>query len=340
MHSTSHAAPTYDSGHLMTRRIRWLVMFLLLGMCTQIPLFAQRPRDTVQGRAASELEAAGIGVTQASYIRTVRSGDIDPVRLFLDAGYQAELALVAAARQGHSEILKLLLERTDARSLLAATALGWARVRGKRESAHVLLDAGTRLESTTSYGETAIIRAAAQRRLAAIRALIQAGANVNAATNTGVTPLMLAARGGHLEAAHLLIEAGAGVNTRDMDGWTPIMLATESGAVEIVESLIEARADVNAVSTLGWTPLMWAAREGHHEVASALVDAGADVNVVSKSGQTALIRAAQRGHTDVVRLLIRSGADVTRKVHGMDARAWAAANGHSETAQVLQAAAH
>ena len=54
--------------------------------------------------------------------------------------------------------------------------------------------------------------------------LVEAGARVDKADNTGTTPLILACHSGHLEVVRLLLEAKAVADGADSGGITPLKL--------------------------------------------------------------------------------------------------------------------
>ncbi len=320
---------------------RWPVYGVLAWSLSITTIFLIEPaRMWVEpGKGLNLFPSSVISFTKAdraNYFAVIRKGDVESVRLFLDAGFSPEAALPEAARRGQAKLLELLLESADSTSLSAATALGWARSKGNSECVRILTEAGAELEARNRLGVTALIRAAENSRLRLIRVLIKVGADVNAATHAGLTALMLSAQSGHEMAVRSLFRAGANPNAKDRDGWTPLMLAARSGEGRIVEILIAENTDVNAVTGLGWTALQWAAYEGYSRIVDALVTAGADVNFESKAGQTPLIRAAQRGHKEVVLLLIQSGADVSHTADGRDAKAWAELNGHTDITVALE----
>ncbi|MEV4068050.1 ankyrin repeat domain-containing protein, partial [Nonomuraea dietziae] len=81
-----------------------------------------------------------------------------------------------------------------------------------------------------------------------------------------------------------------------------------------------------------------AALAGNLETVSDLLAGGADPNVVSEGEDEGLplCGAAAWNHVPVVGALLAAGADVNgREPGGWQALAWAAANGHAESAQVL-----
>lgn len=70
-----------------------------------------------QAPAKQQLEAKGISFNEESFLKYVLSGDIDIVKLFLDAGIRpsarnqdGETALVIASKKGHRQTAKMLID--------------------------------------------------------------------------------------------------------------------------------------------------------------------------------------------------------------------------------------
>ena len=142
-------------------------------------------------------------------------------------GIDGETSLVAASREGHANVVRLLIaygasvntESHGATPLLAAAANCRPAV------VRVLLDEGSAtLEFADRRGATPLIAACSTagspRHLEqsesgaaaeCVRLLIDATCNVNAAQHDGVTPLIATCYRGHTEIAMLLCAAGAAV---------------------------------------------------------------------------------------------------------------------------------
>mmetsp|Transcript_42109 Transcript_42109/g.134590 ORF Transcript_42109/g.134590 Transcript_42109/m.134590 type:complete len:151 (-) Transcript_42109:1259-1711(-) len=131
-------------------------------------------------------------------------------RLLIDAGADLErateegyTALTAAARQGHMEVVRLLL---------AANA-------GGRDQ----------------EGRTALVAATEGRQKAVVRELLAMKAvDVDARTDAGATALQHAAIKGFDDIAALLLKAGADVEAPQECGCTAIMIAAKAGKEEFV----------------------------------------------------------------------------------------------------------
>lgn len=120
-----------------------------------------------------------------------RRGKVLQVRELLERGvgpdrgvaYDGSTPLVIAARGGHGEVVRMLIER------------------------------GAALDTRTDDGSALLMHAVSGGSVEAVYALLLVGANVNEVNDDGVTPLILASNSGYLEVARVLIEAGALVNT-------------------------------------------------------------------------------------------------------------------------------
>ena len=154
--------------------------------------------------------------------------------------------LMAAARTGNPEIVRLLIEHG-------------ADVSAKGEE----------------YGETALIWAVEENHADAAKVLIAHGADVNERTNPLVrskdrfglegvltilphgnwTPLMYAARQGSLDAARVLVDAGAKLNVTDPDKTTPLLFAIINGHYDTAAMLTEKGTDPNLADTAGMAAL-------------------------------------------------------------------------------------
>jgi ankyrin repeat protein len=229
---------------------------------------------------ASFLRGGGVGVhrTDAVDVNVVDPRD----NLF---------ALLAATRQGHEAMVRLLLAEseinvnqavtsrtTDGSQGNGVTSLMEASMKGYAPIATLLLEKGAdvNLQTAETYGGiSALWLAASAGEVEVIRLLLDAGADPNMARQAdGITPLMAAAAGGHAEVVDLLLQAGAIVDTRDNDGVTALLNVAESGDLETLQLLLEAGADVNYMSNSNFSPLIVACAHGHFDAISALIDAG------------------------------------------------------------------
>ena len=194
--------------------------------------------------------------------------------------------------------------------ILNSKFLGAAEAGDTAEILGLIRDgAGVNARDST-YGTTALMRAAARGYTDIVRALLEKGGEVDAEDTAGHTALMEAAFGGYTNTVLLLIEKGADVNARDKDGWTPLFWATFSRRTDAARSLLEKGADVNAKNKQEDTALIRAAYGGDTDTVAVLLEHHPDLNAKDNMGRTALIEAAREERGEAVRLLLESGADV------------------------------
>lgn len=221
------------------------------------------------------------------------------------------------------------------------TALHCAVREGHTDVVAVLLDKGANIQVTDDpSGCTPLERAIRHGLYDLALFLVQRGADVRSRNKrTGATMLHEAVKSGSIRLVRFLLDhAGAAkdVNTPDGDGWTPLYVVED---VSILLSLLEHGADVNYENTLGWTPLHSAVTAGRSEVVYYLLEHGADVSAPSIQGWTALHEASEYGHRDIVQMLLRKQPS-TAMVHTVDVEGTtplhaATSRGHREVAQTL-----
>jgi ankyrin repeat protein len=240
----------------------------------------------------------------------------------------AMTALLFAAREGHREIARLLIEAKadlDARSANGTTPLVVAIINNHIRLAMFLLDRGANPNTADDFYKRTPLFAAVETRnldytrdsaplppdkeggdpLELIKALLKRGADPNSRTNT--TPVR-----GFMQASG---------NWVSFDGQTPFLRAALAGDVTVMRLLLEHGADSNIATNLGTTPLMAAAGinwvvsqtfsrsdNEYLEAARLCIEFGADVNAANSQGFTAMHGAANKGFDAMIRLLAEHGA--------------------------------
>jgi ankyrin repeat protein len=242
------------------------------------------------------------------------AGDIEAVKLCLKWGRSPWgsggqwTPIRVAAREGHAEIVDLLVEhgvqytpevalmlgRTDDVESLVSdlprpqqaermrSLLKWAAASGRADMALLLIEAGTDVRAATEPGLGTALHSASTAEVAAV--LLEHGADPNARNVEERTPLHEAR---DVEVARLLIERGAEVDAEAQYAFTPLMAAAREGLTECAELLLQHGADPNARELhRGKTVLHFAVM--HEDITRMLLDHGAEVNATDKRGNTPL----------------------------------------------------
>jgi len=98
--------------------------------------------------------------------------------------------------------------------------------KGHTETVKLLLDKGGDVNMKTDNGETALIEASENGHIEIVKLLLDKGADVNAKTILGNTALILAAAGGHSRIVSMLLNNEADVNATTYSGCSALKLAT------------------------------------------------------------------------------------------------------------------
>jgi ankyrin repeat protein len=224
-----------------------------------------------------------------------RGGHTEVVKLLLDHGapvgpedvYGLRPAERAVLR-GHEDVLRLLVAHGANRTPFVQVALGefWA-VAPTEGLAEARLQGETLLHAAARFGQ-----------LQKARTLLQTGVNPATGNEHGVTPLLIAALRGDLLLSRLLLEAGAPVNAANSLGTTPLHAA--AGARSIF---------------LGPLPTNPQAADEFLPLVQLLLEHGADVEAAQSpslyvgSNWRPLHGAIAAERVDLAAALIRAGAD-------------------------------
>lgn len=238
--------------------------------------------------------------------------------------------LLYAARQGHTDIAKLLLDagadihKAEANNI---SPLLMAVETNSMETAHYLIAQGADVNSVDWYGRTPLWEAVNVRNLYIhndkfsnyisnrdeifnlIETLIEKGADLNARTKQS-PPIR-----------YDLLSITGTLEWVDFTAQTPFLRAARAGDMDVMNLLLDKGADPTIETYAGSNALMAAAginwvvaqtwTESPEQLRSAVqlcIALGMDVNHSNSMGLTAIHGAANRGSNDIIRLLVKHGA--------------------------------
>jgi ankyrin repeat protein len=159
-----------------------------------------------------------------------------------------------------------------------------------------LLKAAANPNAPLWTGETPLITCAHTGSVEAVNSLLAHGADPNAKESVqGQTALMRAVAEKHIEVVQTLVKRGADVHSRSKGGFTALLFASQQGDIASARVLLAAGADVNEATPLNGPALVVAAASCHEQLAIFLLESGADPNDADAYGLTALHYALPRG---------------------------------------------
>jgi ankyrin repeat protein len=257
-------------------------------------------------------------------------------------------ALVYAARAGHTEIVRLLLEKHVDPNIIGKEYTTPLHVAATKEIGEQLLAHKAKIDEPDKQGASPLLAAVQRGNRAVAELLSDNGAKHTAETLAALgrdeqlkarlekqplpkeksagrfTALHWAASFGEVRTARVLLDAGADVNATGPMDETPLHFAATHGHLPVVELLLERKADVNAKmkqpsfsarQKAYYTPLMGALEAGHADVVRALAKAGGLPAIDGAKNATALLSAvAANKRLGIVKLLIEQGAPADAKL--------------------------
>lgn len=268
-----------------------------------------------------------------SLAEAAERGDVRSIRNRLrlgadpnDSGRSGPSAIWLAARNGHAEIIEILIEYGIDLSTNSAgfLALQSAAMWGHHKVVQLLLDAGVPPEDETLINFGPLFSAVSSNYEYIVKILIKCGSNVNIQGPEGRTAAMTAALHGHARILRLLLESGAKIDAMNSEKLTALDMACQRCNVEVVRLLLEEGAKIN-VSGLGSnTPLHLAViydtesqdhQQKQLETVSLLLEHGAAsvINLINDKRETALLYALRRNNAELVKILLKHGADVKKR---------------------------
>jgi len=189
------------------------------------------------------------------------------------------------------------------------SALNTAARKGHLDAVKLLLEKGADINAQTNGQGSAINAAARNGHVNMVKFLLEKGADINLQNNRQGSALNAAARKGHLDVVKFLLEKGADINLQNNGQGSALNAAARNGHVNMVKFLLEKGADINLQNSGQGSALNAAARKGHLDVVKFLLEKGADINLQNNRQGTALNAATRNGHLDTVKFLLEKGAD-------------------------------
>ena len=212
---------------------------------------------------------------------------------------------VSAVTAGRADVLRGLLAKepkaiTD--TLLGRDLLHLAAADGNAEITTLLLDAGSDLRASDSWGLSPVGAARLRNQVSVADLLVSRGAAEN---------LFDAVFGGQLQTATALLSTNKSLaHATNGFGYSVLEVAASTRNEEIAKLLLDKGTPAGwADLRYGWTPLHVAAIYDRTGTAELLIHRGAKVAAVDRSGLTPLHWAALRGSSEVAALLLKHKAD-------------------------------
>ena len=234
----------------------------------------------------------------------------------IDSLIETKRLLIQSCKDGSATtVQQLLTQHSDLRAQINSltdddgnSALIIASENGHTGIVKLLLECGANVDHENSSGWTALMKASetGDSKLEIIDLLLAHDAQVDLQSNEGYTALMVATQNGQAKLATKLVReyrASVGLKQKH-SSWSALMEASESGSVDIVKVLVEHGAD-----DLGWA-LILAILNKHNDIIELLLKYGAQLDDENWSlflDQSPLVVAVEKGD-EIVKLLLEHGA--------------------------------
>ncbi|KAJ7829332.1 ankyrin repeat-containing domain protein [Mycena leptocephala] len=256
--------------------------------------------DVVSDYSGALEAAASNGHTTIVGLLLERGAEIN------DSPRKTSTALEAASSEGHVDLAKMLLDKAadlDAVCRIFSGALEAASTRGHIDIARIVLDKAADLDAVSNYSG-ALRAAAIYGDVAIVSLLLERGAEVdNRPWETVSSSLENAVERGHADIVRLLLGRQAKFDDQ------LLRVAVTGGFVDIVDSLLKAGADPNEADGYLQDSLETAVNAGNKYIVQMLLDHGAMPRPWRRF-KDPLVVAARKGNLDIVQLLLQRRADL------------------------------
>ena len=267
--------------------------------------------DTFQWPPVLLCRAAQFGLKNLAR-KLLRSG----ASLEAAVAVQKSTPMHLAARHGHAEVVKVLLEEGAKLTVSdeeGRTPLHIASKYSQPIVLSLLLDAGADCNVADNYHATALAIACERGNHEVVRILLMkpecdTGSD-RQGTSEPLSPLSVATSKGFFSCAKYLLDKNANTEAQGSGGWTPLCDAVLNGRSELCRLLLENGAKPNIF--IGADSILFsAASAGNLEIIKALVENGAEMDATNSEARTALQVASANGNMAVVAYLLETGANI------------------------------
>eukprot|EP01122_Echinamoeba_exundans_P014566 TRINITY_DN6628_c0_g1_i1.p1 TRINITY_DN6628_c0_g1~~TRINITY_DN6628_c0_g1_i1.p1 ORF type:complete len:852 (-),score=185.91 TRINITY_DN6628_c0_g1_i1:171-2693(-) len=231
--------------------------------------------------------------------------------------------LMAAAMNGHTEVVQILLKKEEVRADLkdesGAGALWYAAANSHGSVADLILHVRPNevdgMEENVEVGETAFYKACQFGLASVVSSILQRGPNVvefvlnRPESKEKMTPLHIATKSGHPEVVRILLQQESiDINAYSAKCITPLMHAFVSRNVAVAEQLLDhPKIDVHKSTPSRVSPLYLAASQGYPEMVALMLKTKEktklDVNE-DGIGESPLYAAVAKKYLDIVKLFL------------------------------------
>jgi ankyrin repeat protein len=280
--------------------------------------------------------------TQTPLMLAAIGNKVETARVLLENGASRDVAdhhdltaLAYAAREGHIEFVRLLIEKGVNLNRTGEKALEQAELRGQSEMVEILVKALNPRSPKKDDVSEELLAAVNRGSYEQVKALIEKGANVNYTNSWGARPILWVKT--NVEIARLLIERGADPQITPARGYGlhPFWSAVEYGSLPLFQVLTSRGIDQEQLDRL----LIFAAQKDQTEIALHLIARGANVHAKDEAGHNALVYAVNECNQELIDRLRKKGAilDVPRVDKLMNPLLEAAASNNIEKVKRLLA---
>ncbi|KAL8910654.1 MAG: hypothetical protein Q9171_004070 [Xanthocarpia ochracea] len=248
--------------------------------------------------------------------------------------YTAHLGLAGITERVLAAVDKPVAKAVNAKDSEGNAPLFYAAREGHSETTKILLDNGADVSAQTKLCGNALLAASDEGHEQVVKILLDNGADVNADSVIHGNALQAVSNKGYGQIVKILLDNGADVNAGNLYRGNPLQAASDKGQEQVVKILLDNGADVNAQGTPYGNALLAASNNGHEQVVKILLDNGADVNP-HREYHNALWKALTRGHEQIVKILLDHGADVNPQDRDYGTLYMASVEGYAQVVRML-----